>query len=117
DYSLDWGKEWAIRMLRRKMLAGGVLAANDKIACGIMRVAEDAGIAVPDQLRVVGFNDSQISRLVRPQLSTVALPMAEMGATAVRLLIRRIENRSADVLCTKLPTRLVVRESSTAKNF
>lgn len=117
DYSLDWGKEWAIRMLRRKLLSGGVLAANDKIACGIMRVAEDSGIAVPDQLRVVGFNDSQISRLVRPQLSTVALPMAEMGATAVRLLVRRIENKSADVLCTKLATKLVVRESSTAKNF
>jgi len=118
DYSLDWGKEWAMRMIRRKALAGaGVLAANDKIACGIMRAAEDAGITMPEQLRVVGFNDSYISRIVRPQLSTVALPMAEMGATAVRLLVRRIENRSAEVLCTRLPTRLVVRESSTAKNF
>lgn len=117
DYSLDWGKEWAMRMQRQKRLGGAVLAANDKIACGILRVAEDAGISVPDQLRVVGFNDSHISRLLRPSLSTVALPMAEMGATAVRLLVRRIENRSAEVLCTKLPTKLVVRESSTAKNF
>ena len=117
DYSLEWGKEWAIRMLRHKKLSGGVLAANDKIACGIMRVAEDAGVVVPDQLRVVGFNDSQISRIVHPRLSTVALPMAELGATAVRLLVRRIENRKADVTCTRLPTKLIVRESSTAKNF
>lgn len=117
DYSLDWGKEWAIRMLRHQRLHGAVLAANDKIACGIMRVAEDSGINVPDRLRVVGFNDSQISRLVRPRLSTVALPMAEMGATAVRLLVRRLEDPSAEVVCAKLPTRLIVRESSTAMNF
>lgn len=117
DYSLEWGKEWAIRMLRHKKLAGGVLAANDKIACGIMHVAEDAGINVPDTLRVVAFNDSQISRIVRPRLSTVALPMTELGATAVRLLVRRIENRDAEVTCTRLPLKLIVRESSTAKNF
>ena len=77
----------------------------------------DAGLRVPDQLRVVGFNDSQISRLVRPRLSTISLPMAEMGAMAVRLLVRRIENRSAEVVCSKLPTKLIVRESSTVMNF
>jgi len=118
DYSLDWGKEWGIRMSRHKKLEGAaVLAANDKIACGIIQAATDAGLRVPDQLRVVGFNDSQISRLVRPRLSTISLPMAEMGAMAVRLLVRRIENRSAEVVCSKLPTKLIVRESSTVVNF
>ena len=96
---------------------GAVLAANDKIACGIMQAANDAGLRVPDQIRIVGFNDSQISRLVRPRLSTIALPMAEMGAMAVRLLVRRIEDRSAEVVCSRLPTKLIVRESSTVVNF
>lgn len=118
DYSIDWGKEWAIRMSRRGKLSGSaVLAGNDKIACGIMHAAEDAKVHVPDQLRVVGFNDSQISRLVRPRLSTVALPMAEMGALAVRSLVRRIENPNAEAHCTKLATRLIIRESSTAMHF
>jgi DNA-binding LacI/PurR family transcriptional regulator len=118
DYSLDWGKEWGIRMSRLKKLDGtAVLAANDKIACGIIQAATDAGLRVPDQLRIVGFNDSQISRLVRPRLSTIALPMAEMGAMAVRLLVRRIEDRTAEVVCSRLPTRLIVRESSTVMNF
>jgi DNA-binding LacI/PurR family transcriptional regulator len=118
DYSLDWGKEWGIRMSRHKKLEGAaVLAANDKIACGIMQAAYDAGLRVPDQLRIVGFNDSQISRLVRPRLSTVSLPMAEMGAMAVRLLIRRIEDPAAEVVCSRLPTKLIVRESSTVVNF
>ncbi len=118
DYSLDWGKEWGIRTNRHKMLDGAaILAANDKIACGIMQAAGDAGLRVPDQVRIVGFNDSQISRLVRPRLSTIALPMAEMGAMAVRLLVRRIEDPSAEVVCSKLATRLIIRESSTVVNF
>ncbi len=118
DYSLNWGKEWAIRMSRHKNLEGAaVLAANDKIACGIMQAAHDAGLHVPDQVRIVGFNDSQISRLVRPRLSTIALPMAEMGAMAVRLLVRRIEDRTAEIVCSRLPTKLIVRESSTVLNF
>lgn len=117
EYSVEWGKEWATRMQHRGMLAGAVLAANDKIACGIMRAAEDARVWVPDQLRVVGFNDSQLSQLVRPRLSTVALPMDDLGALAVRTLVRRIENRDSPATCQRLATKLVVRESSTAMNF
>lgn len=135
DYSVEWGKEWAVRMVQRGLLGsmqspvgpdaqpggtnrvGAVIAANDKIACGIMDAAEAARVWVPSQLRIVGFNDSQMSQLVRPRLSTVALPMAEMGAAAVRTLIRRIEDRTAAPVCIKLPTRLIVRESSTAMNF
>ena len=125
DYSIAWGKEWGIRMIGKKKLGGsaggggcvGVLAANDKIAVGIMQAAEDAGIKIPDQLRIVGFNDSQLSRIVRPNMSTVSLPMKDMGAMAVRLLVRRIEDKTGETICTRLATRLVVRESSTARNF
>ncbi|GMV24330.1 MAG: LacI family transcriptional regulator [Phycisphaerae bacterium] len=117
EYSVDWGKEWAARMSARGMLGGGVIAANDKIACGIMRVAEEKRVWVPDQLRVVGFNDSELSRVIRPRLSTVALPMQEMGAIAVRMLVQRIDNKEGPGRCVELPTRLVIRESSTAMNF
>jgi len=65
DYSLDWGKEWGIRMNRHKKLDGAaILAANDKIACGIMQAAGDAALRVPDQVRIVGFNDSYESPLI-----------------------------------------------------
>jgi LacI family transcriptional regulator len=125
DYSIAWGKEWGIRMIAKGKLKKdgppnacvGVLAANDKIACGIMQAAEDAGIRIPDQLRIVGFNDSQLSRIVRPNLSTVSLPMKDLGAMAVRILVRRIEDKTGETICTRLATRLIVRESSTARNF
>ena len=128
DYSLDWGKEWALRALQRGTLprpndpnapAGGVaiVAANDKIACGILHIAQENGLKVPEQLRVVGFNDSLIAQIIQPSLSTVSLPMAELGATAVRMLVRRLQNPDAEPLCRKLPTSLVIRESSTARRF
>ena len=90
---------------------------HDEAAHAVMHAAEDLKVSVPDQLRVIGFNDSQISRLVRPRLSTVSLPMAEMGALAVRTLVRRIEHPNAEPHCAKLQTKLLIRESSTAIHF
>lgn len=119
EYSFEWGKEWALRMKQRGLLEGAaVLAGNDEIACGIVRAAEDVGVWSPDQLRVVGFDDTLLATLVRPRLSTVALSMAEVGATAVSLLVERLGNERHDPgRCVSLPTRLVVRESSTAMTF
>ncbi|MGE3180093.1 MAG: LacI family DNA-binding transcriptional regulator [Phycisphaerae bacterium] len=125
DYSLEWGKEWLLRAVQRGTLfrsdssdkCAAVLAANDKIACGIIHGAKEVGVQVPEQLRVVGFNDSLIARIVQPRLSTVSLPMAELGATAVRMLVRRMEHPSAEPVCRRLPTSLVIRESSTAIRF
>ncbi len=118
EYSMAWGKEWATRTHSRGRLAGSaVLAGNDEIACGILRAAESAHVWVPDQLRLVGFDDTRLAQSVRPALSSVALPMEEMGSAAVELLVRRIENRDLPATCVRLPTRFVVRESSTAMKF
>ncbi len=118
EYSFEWGKEWAVRMIKRQGLENaGVLASNDEIASGVLRAAEDARLWVPDQLRLVGFDNSRLAQVVRPRLSSVALPMAEVGAAAVNLLIKRLENKHAPAQLIRLPTRLVVRESSTAMTF
>lgn len=117
-WAADWGKEWAIRMLHRGQLQGsGVLAGNDEIACGILRAAEAAHIWVPDQLRVVGFDDARLAQLVKPTLSSVSLPMQQLGEAAISTLVRRIEDPDAPATCIKFPTRLVIRESSTAMTF
>lgn len=118
EYTFEWGKEWALRTLRTGNLQGaGVLAGDDTIACGIIRAAEDAHVWVPDQLRIVGFDDSRIASIIRPRLSSVALPMVEVGAAAINMLTKRMEHRDAPVQFLKLPTRLIVRESSTAMSF
>lgn len=118
EYSAAWGKEWAMRMHQQGALEGaGVLAGNDEIACGVMRAAESQRLWVPDQVRIVGFDDTRLASFMRPTLSSVTLPMEELGATAVRALLKRIEHRDAPAACQRLATRLVVRESSTAMTF
>jgi LacI family transcriptional regulator len=113
EYSMDWGREWAERAHRDGVLAGSaVLTGNDDIAIGILRRATELGVACPGGFRIVGFDDTKASSLVTPRLSSVTLSMEELGSAAVRMLVARIEERDAPVVCEKYPTRLVVRESS-----
>jgi LacI family transcriptional regulator len=115
-YTPEWGREWMQVAKAAFPAVGvmGVLAANDEIAIGIMQEADDAGIRVPSQLRIVGFDDTRLASLVRPRLSTVRVPMSEVGAAAVRLLVRRMEDPKAEAMVMHMPTKLIVRESSVA---
>ncbi|CAG0958365.1 Catabolite control protein A [Phycisphaerales bacterium] len=113
DYTSEWGERWAEEHLKATGKGVfGVLAGNDEIAIGVMQAASQAGVRIPDQLRLVGFDDTRLATLIRPRLSTVRVPMAEVGAASIRLLVRRIEDREAEITCVHLPTSLVVRESS-----
>lgn len=112
-YDANWGRRWATRMIASGSLTGaGVLAGNDEIAIGVLQAAEDANLKVPDELKLVGFDDTRMATLIRPRLSTVRVPMTEVGAAAIRLLVRRIEDADAEPMCVHMPTTLVVRESS-----
>jgi DNA-binding LacI/PurR family transcriptional regulator len=88
-----------------------VFAANDEMAAGVIAAANKVGVAVPDDLPVVGFDDTRIARLTRPRLTTVRVPMASMGAAAVDLLVQRIENPERPATRLTLQPELVVRES------
>jgi LacI family transcriptional regulator len=116
-YTLEWGREWAAKTLVTPRGKGlGVLAGNDEIAIGIVQAANDAGLSVPADLRVIGFDDTRLAQLVRPRLTTVRVPMSEVGAAAVRLLVKRVEDPEAESTCVRLPTSLVVRESGRGRD-
>jgi LacI family transcriptional regulator len=113
DYSLTWGERWATDAHRRGLLKGaGVLAGNDEIALGILQTARQLGVRVPEDLRIIGFDDTRLASLVRPSLSTVRVPLADVGAAAVRSLVERIGSPDKKAGVTSLATKLVVRESS-----
>ena len=65
-----------------------VLAINDLMAIGFMNAAIDSGLSVPDDLEVVGFQNTQHALMSRPRLSTVSIPMYDIGAVAMRLLTK-----------------------------
>jgi LacI family transcriptional regulator len=90
-----------------------IFAFNDMIAIGAMRAAGSRGVAIPHELSIVGFDDSDYAAVVQPALTTVRQPLAEMGATAVDLLVRLIRKERLDTLHLEPFTRLVVRDTTT----
>lgn len=113
EYSIDWGRAWAReRLLHTGLDSCAVLAGNDEIALGVMQAAQDAGVAIPGSLRLVGFDDTRIATLVRPTLSSVHVPMGDVGAAVVRLLVERVTDSERPARREKLATRLIVRDSS-----
>ena len=79
-----------------------------------MRTARERGLRLPEDLSVVGFDDSEQAEIVYPALTTVRQPLAEMGRIAVSLLLRLLENQRVDALRIQLATKLVVRDSTAA---
>jgi DNA-binding LacI/PurR family transcriptional regulator len=102
----------------RKLLADqpgidAVFAANDLMAIGALRALRDAGLRVPEDVAVVGFDDSPLARVTDPPLSTVRQPVDRMGREMADLLMRLIARADGDAhRFTVLPTELVVRASS-----
>jgi LacI family transcriptional regulator, galactose operon repressor len=102
-----------------RVLAGGpppqaLLCANDLLALGAMNVVRDAGLAVPADVAVAGFDDIFFARFFSPALTTVAQPMRRIGAEAAELLIDLIEGRHSDRR-RLLPVHLVARASTHPK--
>jgi LacI family transcriptional regulator, galactose operon repressor len=89
-----------------------IFAFNDNLAIGAIQAARARGLRVPEDLSVVGFDDSESATIVWPPLTTVRQPLAEMGRTAVSLLTRLIERQRFETLHIELGTRLVVRGST-----
>lgn len=117
-YTSDWGSKWAMDALRegaRPRRARGVLAGNDEIAYGVMQACQESGLAIPGDVRLIGFDDSRLASLLRPRLSSVRIPAAEIGAAAIRLLVGRVKDPSLAPTQLTLPTKLVIRESSLGK--
>lgn len=86
--------------------------ANDSIAVGALNALRDHGIEVPDSVEIIGFNDASVAKYVSPALSTVRVPTALMGATAVSALEECIFNKRTIAKQVTLATELVIRESS-----
>jgi LacI family transcriptional regulator len=106
------GRKAAAQLLDRDEPPTAIFAGNDEIALGVMEEARRRSIRVPEDLSVVGFDDSFLATRSTPQLTTVAQPLVELGAVAVRTLTRMINHEPVDSHHTELATRLVIRDST-----
>jgi len=96
---------------RRRFTA--LFAFNDISAIGAVRAFRDAGLRVPEDISVVGFDDIQAAAYLTPRLTTVRQPLRQMGEMAAKQLLKRISNADGKVpqLISMAP-ELVVREST-----
>jgi LacI family transcriptional regulator len=114
DFQTDGGRAAALDLLGRPDPPTAVFAFNDSMAIGVLQAASDRGLRVPADLSVVGFDDTTEATIAVPALTTVRQPLAELGRTAVSLLLRQLHNRRFEPLRVELETRLVVRDSTAA---
>lgn len=110
----DWGIEIraaVARLLRRKSRPTAVFCSCDAIARHAMRAFAEAGLSVPRDVSIVGFDDDPIAEWASPPLTTVRQDFGAMGREAVKALVARIEKPAAPGVTVKMPVELVERES------
>lgn len=111
DFTEEGGRRAMRELLARRPDLDGVFAASDVMAAGARAVLREAGRVVPDDVALVGFEDSAIARHMDPGLTSVRQPTEEMGRTMARVLLEEIAERAAVRRQVVLPTELVQRGS------
>ncbi len=113
DLSPKSGLDMAQMLLQQKKLPDGIFAANDTTGVALICGLKQAGIRIPEDICVAGFNDDPISRVVEPNLTTVHYPGREMGEIAADTIINTIRGQQSDLLNSiVLSHSLIIRQSS-----
>jgi DNA-binding LacI/PurR family transcriptional regulator len=110
-FTEEGGARAAQAILERDGDVTALFAGNDKMALGALHYLSNKGVDVPGQMSVVGFDDLRHAGFVTPTLTTVHLPLYEVGALACERLIERVHGRTERV-SERLPTHLIMREST-----
>lgn len=99
------------RLLAKKEKFTAIFSANDQMAIGAIRALKEAGLKVPDDISIVGFDNIEASSIIEPPLTTVSQPIYEMGKKAVEVLVKLINKEEVKEKKIMLKTRLIERHS------
>ncbi|HWL51787.1 MAG TPA: LacI family DNA-binding transcriptional regulator [Chthoniobacteraceae bacterium] len=105
-------QEIAGRVVASPLRPDGLCAANDQIATALLQALHRQGRTVPDEVAVVGFDDTEFSRLLPQPLTTVRQPIAEFAKRAAAIVLQQIDQPDTDYQRVLLPPELVVRETT-----
>jgi DNA-binding LacI/PurR family transcriptional regulator len=112
DPTPQLGYPFAKKLLERNVPFSALFAYNDISALGAIRAFQDAGLSVPRDISVVGFDDIQGAAYNTPSLTTVRQPLTRMGSIAAQTLLERIEDNKENLCEIPIQPELVVREST-----
>ncbi len=114
NFEQQGGRAAIERLLKKGIPFEAVFAGDDGTAIGALAALNQAGLRVPEDVALVGFDDMLPSRYLNPPLTTVRAPTEQVGQEAVKQLVRRIHTGQADAEVL-LPTELVIRQSCGCK--
>lgn len=112
DFKTEGGQKAARQILRLDPLPTAIISANDLMAIGALRELKNAGLRVPEDMSVIGFDDILFASLADPPLTTIALPRAEIGRAAIEALIQTTAADGNLGRKFKVKTHLVTRGST-----
>lgn len=111
DYSAKSGYRAMQSLLSGGSRPTAVVTGNDTIAIGVISAISDAGLRVPDDIAIVGFDDIPLARFISPPLTTVRVPAPEMADMCGQQIVNLIEGRAIEQRKRVFPTQLVIRAS------
>jgi DNA-binding LacI/PurR family transcriptional regulator len=112
DFQLDGGRRIAREIIGSgRPLPTAIVTANDMMALGVMQECRAAGVSIPRDMSIIGFDDIAFASLAHPALTTVCLPRHELGRRAVEALLMTIEEPEHQGVELHIPTYLVKRSS------
>jgi DNA-binding LacI/PurR family transcriptional regulator len=106
------GYEGMKSMAKNKVLPTALICANDTVATGVLKALGEEGISIPNQISVIGFDNIENAAYLKPSLTTIDVPKAELGRYATMILLDKITNKRSYPLQITLPFTLVKREST-----
>jgi LacI family transcriptional regulator len=112
SYDAAGGQMAAARLLVLRPRPTALFVANVRAAIGVMAAARRLGLCIPRDLSIVGFHDAPVAAYLDPPLTTIRMPLREMGGQAVDSLLGLLDGRQVDDVCVSAPPELVVRASS-----
>lgn len=112
DFSVESGVVCGERLLARSKPPTAIVCFNDEMALGVLQTARHRKLRIPDDLSIVGLDDIHHARFWDPPLTTVAIPMREMGEHAVRVLLGILNRGERPAEQVTLPHTLVIRSST-----
>lgn len=111
DFRPESGYQAGKMLLAIKPRPTAVFACNDMMAIGVIKAVNEAGLSIPQDIALVGFDDIPIASYLRPSLTTVAIPMYQIGKVAMDVLCQALRGQTPPPI-TWLELKLIVRESS-----
>ncbi|MCD4839380.1 catabolite control protein A [Neobacillus sedimentimangrovi] len=112
DYSYDSGIEAFEKLLELPNRPTAILVGADEMALGVVHGAEDKGYRIPDDFEVITSDNTRLSLMVRPQLTTIVQPLYDIGAVAMRLLTKLMNKEKVTDHIVVLPHRIEHRQST-----